>query len=228
MPNGQPRRTLDASRAEELFGFRARDAAARGHRANRRLVPGAARVSEQAIPHGVSAVSAAASRLHDALVSHLRRVLAVLVVAQIAGDGCVFASVERKGWLVYQGGDQIWLYTTGWMLGHGRLIPTAVVSYGWPLVMAPFALVGGATFVSTLPAIDRLNVLVLAPIALLAVFDIGQRIGGRIFGIWCSVLWIWRRSSRSRSSSAATTTPGSTSSCPRPSASRSSRTTPRW
>ena len=24
MPNGQPRRSLDASRAEELFGFRAR------------------------------------------------------------------------------------------------------------------------------------------------------------------------------------------------------------
>ena len=30
MPNGQPRRSLDASRAAELFGFRARHAAARG------------------------------------------------------------------------------------------------------------------------------------------------------------------------------------------------------
>ncbi len=32
MPNGQPRRSLDASRAKELFGFEARNAAARGPR----------------------------------------------------------------------------------------------------------------------------------------------------------------------------------------------------
>ena len=42
MPNGQPRRSLDASRAEELFGFRAADAAPRRARADGRLVPGAA------------------------------------------------------------------------------------------------------------------------------------------------------------------------------------------
>ena len=39
MPNGQPRRSLDASRAAELFGFRARTPLARGHRAHGRLVP---------------------------------------------------------------------------------------------------------------------------------------------------------------------------------------------
>jgi hypothetical protein len=147
-------------------------------------------VTEQLVDAGrAAAVPAAASRLHDALVSRLRVVLPALVAAQIVATAIFFDSVERKGWLVYQGGDQIWLYTTGWMLGHG-IIPTAVVSYGWPLVLAPFALVGGPEFVNTLPATIALDVLVLGPIALLALFDIAQRIAGRIFGIWCCVLWI--------------------------------------
>ena len=38
-PNGQPRRQLDVSRAEELFGFRARTPLREGHRAHRRVVP---------------------------------------------------------------------------------------------------------------------------------------------------------------------------------------------
>ncbi len=39
MPNGQPRRSLDPSRARELFGFTRPGAAARGNRAHGRLVP---------------------------------------------------------------------------------------------------------------------------------------------------------------------------------------------
>ena len=39
MPNGQPRRSLDASRAERLFGFRAATPLARGAGADGRLVP---------------------------------------------------------------------------------------------------------------------------------------------------------------------------------------------
>ena len=38
-PNGQPRRQLDVSRAEELFGFRRTNVAARRARADDRLVP---------------------------------------------------------------------------------------------------------------------------------------------------------------------------------------------
>jgi len=134
-------------------------------------------------------VAAAAARLHDFLVLRWKPVLAALALVQIATTGLFFLSVERNGWLVYQGGDQIWLYTTGWLL-QGGILPTALVSYGWPLVIAPFALIGGPAFVSTLPAMIALDVLVLAPIALVAVFDIGQRIGGRLFGLWCTVLWI--------------------------------------
>ena len=39
MPNGQPRRSLDSSRAAELFGFRAQVPLRRGHSTHRGLVP---------------------------------------------------------------------------------------------------------------------------------------------------------------------------------------------
>lgn len=129
------------------------------------------------------------TRLCDALVSRWKAVLVALAATQILAIALFFQSIEHNGWLTYQGGDQIWLYTTGWLLQGGTL-PYALVSYGWPLMLAPFSVVGGSAFVSTLPATIALNVLVLGPIALLAVFDIGQRIGGRILGLWCATLWV--------------------------------------
>ena len=44
--------------------------------------------------------------------------------------------MRHNGWLFYQGGDQIWLLTTGWLLGGGELAPT-YTGYGWPLAVAP-------------------------------------------------------------------------------------------
>ncbi len=41
-----------------------------------------------------------------------------------------------------------------------------------------------------LPAIVLVNVLVLAPIALLCIFGIAERIGGRVFGYWATLCWI--------------------------------------
>ncbi len=41
MPNGQPRRSLDASRAKELFGFEAKTSASRRSGADDRVVSGA-------------------------------------------------------------------------------------------------------------------------------------------------------------------------------------------
>ncbi len=141
------------------------------------------------VPDRASPTTATIVRLYDALISRWRLVVAGLAVVQVLLTALFFHSVDRNGWLVYQGGDQIWLYTTGWLLQTGTL-PTALVSYGWPLVMAPFSLIGGPAYVSTLPATIAFDVLVLAPIALVAVFDIGQRIGGRAFGLWCAFLWV--------------------------------------
>jgi hypothetical protein len=105
---------------------------------------------------------------------------------------CVLAlarTVRHAGWIYYQGGDQLWYYTLGWLLGHGEL-GKAAVGDGWPVVLAPIARIAGPNLVSALPAIILLNVLVLLPVAMLALYGIAARIGGRLFGYWAVVVWI--------------------------------------
>ena len=51
--------------------------------------------------------------------------------------------VNHNGWLFYQGGDQIWFWTTSWLLGHGSITVPAV-SQGWSMLLVPFAWIGGA------------------------------------------------------------------------------------
>lgn len=101
----------------------------------------------------------------------------------------VALTVRHNGWLYYQGGDELWHYVTSWVLGQGHL-PHTSVGYAWSIILLPFALVGGPNLVSVLPLIILLNVLVLMPVALLATYGIGQRLGGRLFGYWCAALWI--------------------------------------
>ena len=48
--------------------------------------------------------------------------------------------VNHNGWLFYQGGDQIWFWTTGWLLTVGETITVPLVSPGWPLVLVPLSL----------------------------------------------------------------------------------------
>lgn len=116
-------------------------------------------------------------------------VLAGFVVAEWLITLGVALSVRHNGWLYYQGGDELWHYVTSWLLGQGRLAHTSV-GYGWAVVLLPFALAGGPDLVTPLPFIVLLNVLVLMPIALLATYGIGRRLGGRLFGYWCAALWI--------------------------------------
>jgi hypothetical protein len=102
----------------------------------------------------------------------------------------VFAfSVHHNGWIFYQGGDQIWYYTTGWLSGHG-LIPKTLISPAWSFLLAPFALIAGAGYVSALPAAILIQVLVLGPIALFCVYDIAARIAGRLVGYVAAALWV--------------------------------------
>ena len=97
--------------------------------------------------------------------------LAVQWIAQI-----VFSlSVHHNGFLYYQGGDQIWYYTTAWLSGHG-VIPKTLISPAWAFLLAPFALVIGPGYVSALPVAILIQSLVLTPIALFCVYDIGSRI----------------------------------------------------
>ncbi|MGH3000809.1 MAG: glycosyltransferase family 39 protein, partial [Gaiellaceae bacterium] len=89
----------------------------------------------------------------------------------------------------YQGGDQLWHYTTAWVMGQGRL-PHTSIGYAWSIVLLPFALIGGPNLIGPIPFILLLNVLVLMPVALLATYGIGVRLGGRLFGYWVAALWI--------------------------------------
>jgi Dolichyl-phosphate-mannose-protein mannosyltransferase len=116
-------------------------------------------------------------------------VLSGLVVVEWLTILGVALAVRHNGWLYYQGGDELWHYVTAWVMGQGKL-PHTSVGYAWAIVLLPYALLGGPNLVSPLPFIVLLNVLVLMPIALVAAYGIGQRIGGRLFGYWVAALWI--------------------------------------
>ena len=101
----------------------------------------------------------------------------------------LFFSINHNGWLTYQGGDQIWLVTSGWLLGHGT-IGYGLTSHGWPLLLAPLTWITGSSSVDLLPLTTILQVCVLGPIATLAVYDIGARLAGRLAGLWCAAAFV--------------------------------------
>lgn len=135
------------------------------------------------------AAARGAGRTADRLLEHPRAVLGTLAAAQIAATLVLALAVEHNGWVFFQGGDQIWVSTTGWLLGHLELPPTEV-GYLWPAALAPVMRVTGPTFVQVLPPLVVFQVLVLGPIALLCVYGLAARIGGRLLGYWASLLWV--------------------------------------
>lgn len=118
-----------------------------------------------------------------------RYVLSAFIAGEWLVTLAVALTVRHNGWVYYQGGDQLWHYTTAWVMGQGRLSHTSI-GFGWSMVLLPFAIIGGPNLVSPLPFIVLFDVLVLMPIALLATYGIGRRMGGRLFGYWAALLWI--------------------------------------
>jgi hypothetical protein len=116
------------------------------------------------------------------------RVLAPLLVVHWLALLAFTAKVHHNGWLFYQGGDQIWYWTTGWLLGHGA-VTEAFVAPGWSLILMPFTFVGGPGYLGGLPLAMLLQILVLAPIALWCLYELGARIGGRWIGYAAAALW---------------------------------------
>jgi hypothetical protein len=131
----------------------------------------------------------ALGRAADALTRHVAIALAVLLSVQVVATVALFLSVNHNGWLTYQGGDQIWLVTSGWLLGQGE-IGSAFTSYGWPLLMAPLTWITGSSSIDLLPLTTILQAGILAPIATLAVYDIGARLAGRLAGLWCAAVFV--------------------------------------
>jgi hypothetical protein len=116
-------------------------------------------------------------------------VLIVLVIAQWLAVVELARTVVHNGWIYYQGGDEIWYYTTAWLLAHGHM-PLALVGYGWSTLLIPIVALAGPDFGQGLPWIVVFNVAVLLPASLLGVYGIGRQLGGRIFGYWVAILWI--------------------------------------
>ncbi len=117
------------------------------------------------------------------------RVLLPLLAVEWLATAALALAVHHNGWLFYQGGDQIWYWTTSWLAGHG-LIPKTLISPAWSLLLAPFALVAGPSFVAGLPAAVLVQTLVLAPVALFCVYDIAARIAGRAIGYLAAASWV--------------------------------------
>jgi hypothetical protein len=117
------------------------------------------------------------------------KLLVPAIVVQWITTLALGLTVRHNGWLFYQGGDQLWYYVSGWLLAHGQ-IPLALVGNGWPALLAPIAWLSGPNLVPALPAIVLVNVLVLGPVALLCIYGIAKRIGGRPFAYWAVALWL--------------------------------------
>ena len=115
--------------------------------------------------------------------------LSGLVVVQWAATLAFALTVRHNGWLYYQGGDQLWHWTTAWLLSHGEL-PFTTIGFAWPAVLLPIAAAAGAQFLDGLPAIVLLNVLVLLPAAVVALYALGARLGGRAVGLGAAVVWV--------------------------------------
>jgi hypothetical protein len=143
----------------------------------------------------VSVASAAATaadgvgRTADRLLERPRVVVGSLIGLQLAATLVYAVSVQHNGWVWFQGGDQIWLATQGWLLGQLELPPTEL-GYAWSLVLMPIMWLTGPTYVEALPPLVLFQVLVLGPVALLCVYDLASRIGGRLLGYWASFLWV--------------------------------------
>ncbi len=140
---------------------------------------------------GSAALGAARAGGHtvDRLLERPRAVLGTLIVAQIALVVVLGLSIEHNGWVWFQGGDQIVITSTGWVVGQRDLPPTEL-GYLWPLAQAPFTHLTGPTYVQLLPLLVIVQLLVLGPVALLCVYGIANEIAGRLLGYWAALLWV--------------------------------------
>ena len=115
--------------------------------------------------------------------------LGALVLAQWIAVAFFAISTRHNGWLFYQGGDQTAYYTTAWVLSD-RELPVTPIGYGWPLALSPIAAWAGANYIAALPAIVLAQFALLLPIAVLCVFALAARLGGRRFGYVAAGFWV--------------------------------------
>jgi hypothetical protein len=115
--------------------------------------------------------------------------LAFAVVAQWIAVGLLAIAATHNGWLYYQGGDQTFFYTISWALSHGHL-PETGIGYSWSLVEAPITAVAGPSFLVGLPAIVLVQVVLLLPLALVALYGTAKRLLGAGVARLAVAVWI--------------------------------------
>ena len=116
-------------------------------------------------------------------------VLGVLVLASWGIAAEVGRIALHDGWYYDGGSEDSWYYTTSWLLAHGHLAG-AEISYGYPLLLTPFARAAGPNLVNGLPSIVVFNQLVLAPIALLCIYGITRMFARRWYAYLVTLLWV--------------------------------------
>jgi hypothetical protein len=116
-------------------------------------------------------------------------VLGLLAIAQWLALVGLVLSIRHNGWLFYQGGDQTFYYTAAWGISGGH-VPPSSIGYGWSLLLSPIALFAGPSYLVALPWLVLLQVVVFLPLALVAVYGIGVRVGGRWLGYVAAAGWV--------------------------------------
>jgi hypothetical protein len=115
--------------------------------------------------------------------------LAAAVVAQWIAVAVLAVAATHNGWLYYQGGDQTFFYTIAWALSHGHL-PETGIGYSWSLVEAPITAVAGPSFLVGLPAIVLVQVVLLLPLAVVALYGLTKRLLGAGVARLAVAAWI--------------------------------------
>jgi hypothetical protein len=115
-------------------------------------------------------------------------VLVLLVAAQWSVVGWVASAAQHSGWIYGDPAKTAALHAASRAVLHGHL-PSDGGGFLWPLLTAPFAAAGSSPSAG-LGALVLVQVLVLLPVALLAVVGAASRLAGRALGVCAGVAWI--------------------------------------
>jgi hypothetical protein len=128
-------------------------------------------------------------RLLTLRVPRPSRFLAALAVVQWILLLLLIGRTTHNGWFFHQDGDETLSYSAAWSLAHLH-VPQISVGYGWPFLIAPVAGISGLNFLDGASTLVVLQMLVLLPLALFAVYEIASRIGGKLLGRLTAIGWV--------------------------------------
>lgn len=149
------------------------------------------RVAEPTAVVAILRVPGARLRAAGGTIERLRPVyvLSTLTVLAWAGTLSIALSATHNGWLYYTGGDATYYWSAAYGFVHGWVAAPAI-SYGLPVLLWPVAAAAGANLLVGLPAIVLLQVAVLTPLLLVALYGIGSYFGGRLLGYIAAAGWV--------------------------------------